>query len=95
VTQSVFQRTIWDGVSREEATWWTLHKGERVAVCRMFTHQLGHEMRLEVANELVASQVCREDDHILSWQERWRVGLEEKGWAAAVQTSARTNITSQ
>lgn len=93
MTQSVFQRTIWDGVAREEATWWTLHKGERVAVCRMFAHQLGHEMRLEVAGELVASQVRRTDEEILSCQEQWRAGLEVKGWATGVQTSAQRDET--
>src|SRR5258707_11671351 len=36
----------WDGTPREVAVWWTLKKGPR-AVCRMFTHVFGHELRLD------------------------------------------------
>ena len=39
---------MWDGTPREEAVWWTLKKGQPRAICRMFSHQLGHELRLEV-----------------------------------------------
>jgi hypothetical protein len=78
---SVFQRALWDGTPREEATWWTLKKGQRRAVCRMLSHVFGHELRLEVSRELVASQVCRTDEAILECQARWRTGLEEKGWS--------------
>jgi hypothetical protein len=79
-TTHVFQREHYDGVSRALATWWTLRKGQSRAVCRMFTHVFGHELRLEVKKQLVASQVCRTDEEVLSCQERWRAGLEEKGW---------------
>lgn len=78
----VFQRFAYDGVAREVATWWTLRreatKGE--AVCRMFTHVFGHELRLEVRGEFVASELCRDDEAVLACQERWRAGLEAKGW---------------
>ena len=47
---NVLQRYAYDGISREVAVWWTLRReatnGE--AVCRMFTHVFGHELRLEV-----------------------------------------------
>lgn len=76
----VFQRERYDGVAREIAEWWTLKKGPRRAVCRMLTHIFGHELRLEVSRELVASEVCRDDESILNCQERWRAGLEAKGW---------------
>lgn len=76
----VFQRYAWDGTPREVATWWTLHKGQPRAVCRMFTHVFGHELRLEVKKQLVESRVCKTDEEVLSCQERWRAGLEAKGW---------------
>lgn len=50
-------------------------------MCRMFTHVFGHELRLEVSREFVASEVCRTDEAILSCQENWRAALEAKGWA--------------
>lgn len=80
MTTQVFQRAIWDGIPREVAVWWTLKKGQRRAVCRMFTHVFGHELRLEVSHELVLSEVCRTDDEVLGCQERWRAGFEAKGW---------------
>ena len=86
---NVLQRAIWDGTPREIAEWWTLKKGQRRAVCRMWTHVFGHELRLEVSRELVASEVCRDDEAVLSCQERWRAGLEAKGWKGGAQTSAR------
>jgi len=81
MARQVIQRSTWNGTPLEEATWWTFKKGQRRAVCRMFTHQFGHELRLEVSRELVSSQVCRNDEEILSCQEGWRVGLEVEGWA--------------
>jgi hypothetical protein len=38
----VFQRDRYDDIARENAVWWTLHKGQRRAICRMFTHVFGH-----------------------------------------------------
>jgi hypothetical protein len=60
---SVLQRFAWDGQPREVAVWWTLRRGNgpQRAICRMFTHAFGHELRLEVKGQLVESQVCRTD----------------------------------
>jgi hypothetical protein len=78
--QQVFQRDRYDGVARELAEWWTIKKGHRRAVCRMFTHVFGDELRLEVSSEFVASEVCRSNEDVLTCRERWRAGLEAKGW---------------
>lgn len=83
MNEPVFQRYAWDGTPCELAEWWSLKKGQRRAVCRMFTHVFGHELRLEVSRELAASEVCRTDEEILSCQERWRQALEAKGWTDA------------
>jgi hypothetical protein len=79
----VLQRAIWSGTPQELAVWWTLRREATRghAICRMFSHQLGHELRLEVKGELIASKVCRDDDEILRCQEEWRKGFEEKGWS--------------
>lgn len=79
-TPRVFSHGQFEGVQREQAVWWTLTKGAAKASCRMFSHPLGNELRLEVKTELVASEVCRSDEEILSCQEKWRSGLEAKGW---------------
>lgn len=78
---NVIQRSIWTGTPVEEAIWWTLRKGDHVSVCRMFSHELGHELRLDVAGEPMFTKVCRSDAEILDCQEAWRAGLEAKGWA--------------
>jgi len=80
MAQSVFQPGRWDGSPREVAEWWILKKGPRRAMCRLFTHQRGHELRLEVSPEFVASEVCRTVDEMLGCQERWRAALQAKGW---------------
>ena len=77
----VIQRLPWNGTPQEEATWWTLQREGQSVVCRMFSHPTGHELRLEISNEPFLSEVCRRDDEVLACQERWRAGLEEKGWA--------------
>ena len=76
----VIQRIPWNGTPQEEATWWTLQREGQNAVCRMFTHPSGHELRLEISNEPFLSEVCHDDHELLERQERWRAGLEEKGW---------------
>jgi hypothetical protein len=73
-----------DGIVREEAVWWTLSQGAaRLIVCRMFTHPLGHELRLELNGQLQNAQVCRIDDEIVDRQESWRATLEAQGWTRA------------
>ena len=80
----VFQNRF-DGVVREEAVWWTLNRGPaRLKVCRMFTHPLGHELRLELSGRLQNSQVCRTDQEIVECQERWRATLEAQGWTSTL-----------
>jgi hypothetical protein len=76
----VFQRAIWNGTPVEEATWWTLRKDRREATCRMFSHEFGHELRLDVGGEVMFTKVCRGDEEIISCQEGWRAALEAKGW---------------
>ena len=75
----VIQRIPWNGRPQEEATWWLKREGQ-TALCRMFSHPGGHELRLEISNEPFLSEACREDDAVLACQERWRADLEEKGW---------------
>jgi hypothetical protein len=82
MTDRVLQRFAWNGEPREVAIWWTLRRGSgpQRAICRMFTHQFGHELRLEVKGQLVESRVCRTDEDVLTHPERWRAALEAKGW---------------
>jgi hypothetical protein len=38
------------------------------------------ELRLEANGELIASQVCRNNEQVLTTQEQWKKLMIEKGW---------------
>jgi hypothetical protein len=79
---NTLQREDWDGraVSLGEA--WRLRKvscgSAKEAVCELFSHQLGHELRLSANGELLASQVCRNNEQILTTQEQWKAAMLEQ-----------------
>ena len=60
-----------------------LHKNRREARAALFTHQLGWEVRLLVGSQLevVQTQVCRDQDDVLTAGEMWKTAMVEKGWA--------------
>lgn len=51
-----------------------------LADCKLFSHQLGWELRLDVAGTLQRSQVCRSQDDVLSTSEQWKTAMQDKGW---------------
>ena len=57
-------------------------RGEKplAAVCKLWTHHLGWEVRLEVNGDLQRSEVFRSQDDVLTAGEHWRAGLIDKGW---------------
>jgi hypothetical protein len=50
------------------------------AACRLVTHALGWELRLEVVGSLQRSEVCRTQDEVLDTSEQWKAAMIEKGW---------------
>lgn len=77
----VLQRRDWSGEPKEQGELFILRKGgNRTAVCKLFTHQFGWECRLIVRGELVQSQICRDQESVLTTGEVWKAGLVEKGW---------------
>lgn len=50
------------------------------AVLELYSHEFGHELRLTANGELIASQVCRNAEQILTTQEQWKAAMIEKGW---------------
>jgi hypothetical protein len=66
----------WDGVSRQVAEVWRMPKGGRSAVCSVWTHPEGAELRLTVDGKL---QQMEATHHLfllptlaLAWRERWQ-----------------------
>ena len=80
----VLQRSDWDGEPKKVGDMFRLHKqkcGQQLeAACRLVTHALGWELRLEVTGSLQMSHVCRAQDEVLDTSERWKTAMVEKGW---------------
>src|SRR5262245_49373275 len=59
---------------------WRLRKmscgSAKEAICELFSHQL----TLTAKGELLASQVCRNNEQILTTQEQWKAAMIDKGW---------------
>lgn len=81
---NVLQRFIWNGTPVDLGDCFRLTKtknGRQLkAVCRLFSHLFGWELRLEVNGELQRSEVCRSEDQVFSTFEQWKAGMVEKGW---------------
>jgi hypothetical protein len=69
----VFRRDEWDGEAKELGHLFRMHKakGKRQlqGVCRLMSHVLGWELRLEINGDLQRSAVCRSQDEILNTME--------------------------
>jgi hypothetical protein len=80
----VLQRSHSYGEPKHLDDMFRLHKqkcGQQLEVaCRLMTHELGWELRLEVAGSLQRSQVCRTQDDVLDTSEQWKAAMIEKGW---------------
>ena len=79
----VLQRPDWHGTPIPLGDLFRLHKNRREARAALFTHQLGWEVRSLVGSQLevVQTQVCRDQDEVLTAVEMWKTAMVEKGWA--------------
>jgi hypothetical protein len=59
---------------------WTLTKGTKTAVCEVWSHVFGFELRALIGPELVQSHVCRSQEDMIRVQDEWRAAFEAKGW---------------
>ena len=63
---------------------WTLSKGQRSAVCTIWSHEFGFEVRLVLSGDpLPRTEVCRSQEDLIAVQDTWRAALEAKGWQKA------------
>jgi hypothetical protein len=72
---------IWNGVARQVAEVWRLEKDAHSAVCSVWTHPDGGELRLTVDGKLQQAEATHHffllPTLALAWQERWQW---IKGW---------------
>ncbi len=71
----------WNGEPRECGEVWTLHKGERVASCHLWTHPLGGEARLDVDGLWCRGETHAEGLALIDAALAWRAQFQAKGWA--------------
>ena len=74
----VLQRFTWHGQPRELGYLFVVHKGNKTARCQLMSHQLARECRLVVGQELVQSQVCRDQESVFTTGEAWRAEMLER-----------------
>jgi hypothetical protein len=79
------QRLEWYGEPLKVTDLFRLHRakcgGQIEAACRILTHQLGWELRLEISGSLQRSQVYRSQHEVLETSEAWKLAMIEKGWS--------------
>ena len=78
----VLQRPDWHGIPIELFDLFRLPKDRREARATLFTHQLAWELRLLVGSQLevVQTQVCRDQEEVLTTGDRWKQAMIEMGW---------------
>jgi hypothetical protein len=81
---TTIQRAVWDGHPVSLGTGFTLTKPkagrELTAICGLWSHHFGWELRLEVNGLLSRSQVCRSRDEVLAVCEQWQGVMLGNGW---------------
>lgn len=77
------QRVTWHGEPKQLGEVFVLTKAARRAVCELWSHQFGWELRLFIGaqTEIVQSQVCRTEDDVFIVAEAWKAKMLENGWS--------------
>lgn len=80
----VLQRHDWHGDPKPLGDCFRLYRvscGRSVqAVCQLWSHQFGWELRLLVDGAVQRTQVCRSQEEVFETYEGWRRAMSEKGW---------------
>ena len=78
----VLTRHEWRGAPIELGNVIELEKAGQRLICRLMSHPLGWELRLERDSQLLRSQACKTEEAVFSTMEDWRRSAEDKGWTA-------------
>jgi hypothetical protein len=80
MTDRPFNVPRWDGQRRDVADVWRLTKAGRHAECRLVTHPIGAEIRLEADGEFMRSEAKADPLALVDIAMMWKRQFEEKGW---------------
>jgi hypothetical protein len=75
-----FNPPEWRGQPVKISDFWTLTKGTRQAVCVLWNHPIGAEIRCDVDGEMVQTKASRDLGELLNASDEWRKAFEAKGW---------------
>lgn len=77
----VVQRAVWNGQPYRLEDRFLLTKNEHRAVCEIWTHWAGWEVKLLIdSGDPIQTQVCREEKDVFDTCEQWKAKLLAKGW---------------
>lgn len=80
----VLQRLDWHGDAKALGDCFRLHKescGRSVqAICQLWSHEFGWELRLVIEGAVNRTQVCRAQSEVFDTFEHWKRGMLDKGW---------------
>jgi hypothetical protein len=83
---ATLQREHWNGQPTYLGDLFRVSKtrGEKplAAACKLWPHNLGWEVRLEIHGDLQRSEVFRSQDDVLTAGEQWQRAMVEKGWTS-------------
>jgi hypothetical protein len=75
------QRNDWDGGQPIKiGDVFRLQKDQKPAVCELWKHPFGWELRLEAAGEMIQTPVCRSQLEWVRTFGEWKAAMIEKGW---------------
>jgi hypothetical protein len=79
--REVLQRDDGAHEPRKQGELFILKKGNRhQAVCTLWSHPLGWELRLNAAREMIRTQVCQTQNEVLDTSDAWKAAMRERGW---------------
>jgi hypothetical protein len=76
----VLYQIPWSGTPVEQAILFRLTDGDLLAVCRLFNHSAGWELRLEVNGVLAHAWPCASPTEVCEFEDRWKSEMIEDGW---------------
>jgi len=79
---TVIEIPEWDGRAKEAGEVWRLRKGKKEAVCTLWTHPNGGEVRLKVGPELWRFESRGDAATATELALEWKWQFLDKGWKA-------------
>lgn len=77
------QRSIWNDKPEQLTPSWRLTKDRKVAVCEVWSHRFGWEVKLGIAGSMIRTHVCRTATEMMTTFDQWKTEMRNAGWRDA------------